>query len=146
MVGAGDKLLVYDPSDGSLTETLKSHKDVVYSVAYSKDGKKFASAGADKSVIIWSNKLEGLLKYSHGDSIQCLDFNPVTHQLASCSVTDYGFWSGEQKSVQKYKIPARINCCSWTNDGQYIAFGLANGTVSIRNKVKKIFVFYNAQF
>lgn len=28
----------------------------------------------------------------------------------------------------------RINCCAWTNDGQYLALGLANGTVSIRNK------------
>lgn len=27
-----------------------------------------------------------------------------------------------------------MNCCAWTNDGQYLALGLANGTVSIRNK------------
>lgn len=36
--------------------------------------------------------------------------------------------------MQKTKVPARINCCAWTKDGQYLALGLNNGTVSIRNK------------
>ncbi|XP_050096761.1 intraflagellar transport protein 122 homolog [Anopheles aquasalis] len=134
VAGAGDKVLVYDPIDGNLISTLKGHKDIVYCVAYAKDGKKFASGSADKTVIIWTIKLEGLLKYSHNDSIQCLSFNPISHQLASCAVSDFSFWSPEQKAVQKYKATARINACAWTNDGQYIALGLANGTISIRNK------------
>lgn len=54
--------------------------------------------------------------------------------MASCSISDFGFWSSEQKAVQKHKSIARINCCAWTYDGQYIALGLANGCVSIRNK------------
>lgn len=65
IVGAGDKVLVYEPNDGVLIETLKAHKDTVYCVAYAKDGKKFASGSADKTVIIWNTKLEGLLKYSY---------------------------------------------------------------------------------
>lgn len=64
IVGAGDKVLVYEPIEGVLIESLKAHKDTVYCVAYAKDGKKFASGSADKTVIIWSTKLEGLLKYS----------------------------------------------------------------------------------
>lgn len=64
IVAAGDKILVYDPVDGRLIESLKAHKDVVYCVNYAKDGKKFASGSADKTVIIWTNKLDGLLKYS----------------------------------------------------------------------------------
>lgn len=64
IIGAGDKVLVYEPNDGVLIETLKAHKDIVYCVAYAKDGKKFASGSADKTVIIWTTKLEGLLKYS----------------------------------------------------------------------------------
>ncbi|KAG5666409.1 hypothetical protein PVAND_014438 [Polypedilum vanderplanki] len=134
LVAAGDKVLVYDATDGNLIDTLKGHKDTVYCLAYSRDGKKFASGSADKTVIIWTHKLEGILKYSHNDGIQCLEFNPVTHQLASCTISDFAYWSSEQKNVQKYKIQTRINCCSWTIDGQYIALGLANGLVSIRNK------------
>ena len=55
--------------------------------------------------------------------------------MASCAIGDFAFWSPEQKNVQKYKSSARINCCSWTLDGQYIALGMANGVVSIRNKL-----------
>lgn len=63
-MASGDKVLVYEPADGSLLETLKGHKDTVFCVAYARDGKKFASGGLDKCVIIWTQKLEGLLKYS----------------------------------------------------------------------------------
>lgn len=64
VVGACDKVLVYEPNDGTLIETLTGHKDTVYAVSYACDGKKFASGGADKCVIVWTNKLDGILKYS----------------------------------------------------------------------------------
>uniref|UniRef100_A0A673UB11 Intraflagellar transport protein 122 homolog n=1 Tax=Suricata suricatta TaxID=37032 RepID=A0A673UB11_SURSU len=134
IVAAGNRLLVYDTSDGTLIQPLKGHKDTVYCVAYAKDGKRFASGSADKSVIIWTSKLEGILKYTHNDSIQCVSYNPITHQLASCSSSDFGLWSPEQKSVFKNKSSIKITCCSWTNDGQYLALGMFNGIISIRNK------------
>ncbi|XP_058701306.1 intraflagellar transport protein 122 homolog isoform X3 [Poecile atricapillus] len=134
IIAAGNRLLVYDTSDGTLIQPLKGHKDTVYCVAYAKDGKRFASGSADKSVIIWTSKLEGILKYTHNDSIQCVSYNPLTHQLASCSSGDFGLWSPEQKSVSKHKTSSKITCCSWTNDGQYLALGMFNGVVSIRNK------------
>ncbi|XP_028906907.1 intraflagellar transport protein 122 homolog [Ornithorhynchus anatinus] len=134
ILAAGNRLLVYDTSDGTLIQPLKGHKDTVYCVAYAKDGKRFASGSADKSVIIWTSKLEGILKYTHNDSIQCVSYNPITHQLASCSSSDFGLWSPEQKSVSKHKASSKITSCSWTNDGQYLALGMFNGVISIRNK------------
>lgn len=89
VVASGNQVLVYETSDGALIQPLKGdylkdfnynvlyfcnvilsfcilgHKDTVYCVCYAKDGKKFASGGADKSVIIWTSKLEGILKYSY---------------------------------------------------------------------------------
>ncbi|XP_025930636.1 intraflagellar transport protein 122 homolog isoform X3 [Apteryx rowi] len=111
IIAAGNRLLVYDTSDGTLIQPLKGHKDTVYCVAYAKDGKRFASGSADKSVIIWTSKLEGILKYTHNDSIQCVSYNPLTHQLASCSSSDFGLWSPEQKSVSKHKTSSKITCC-----------------------------------
>ncbi|XP_070558026.1 intraflagellar transport protein 122 homolog [Ptychodera flava] len=134
IVAAGNRVLVYDTNDGTLIQPLKGHKDTVYCVAYARDGKRFASGSADKSVIIWTAKLEGILKYTHNDAIQCLAYNPITHQLASCACSDFGLWSPEQKSVSKHKSSSRVTCCSWTNDGQYLALGLYNGCVSIRSK------------
>lgn len=67
-----------------------------------------------------------------------MQFNPISHQLLSCAITDIAFWSAEQKAVQKMKSGGRVNCCAWTKDGQYLAIGLAIGYVSIRNKVRSI--------
>lgn len=104
IVASGNRVLVYNTSDGSLLQPLKGHKDSVYCVTYCKNGLKFASGSSDKCVIIWSNKLDGLLKYSHSDAIQCLAFNPLSHQLVSCAISDFAFWSTEQKAVQKHKV------------------------------------------
>ncbi|XP_046605986.1 intraflagellar transport protein 122 homolog isoform X1 [Neodiprion virginianus] len=134
IVAAGSQVLVYETNDGALVQPLKGHKDVVYCVCYARDGKKFASGSADKSVIIWTSKLEGILKYSHSEAVQAMQFNPVSHQLLSCALSDIAFWSTEQKAVQKLKSGGRVNCCAWTKDGQYLAIGLALGYVSIRNK------------
>ena len=122
------------------------HKDSVYCVDYSRDGKRFASGGADKTIIIWTDKAQGILKYSHNDTIQKLVYNPVTQQLASCTASDFGLWSPEQKSVQKHKVPAKILCASWTNDGQFLALGMLNGHVTVRDKhgVEKVAIVRDA--
>jgi intraflagellar transport protein 122 len=134
LVAAGNRVLVYDATDGDLVHSLKGHKDSVFCVAYSKHGKKFASGGADKQVIIWTHKAEGILKYNHNESIQCLSYNPVTQQLASATASDLGLWSPEQKSVSKHKVSSKILSMSWTNDGLHLALGLFCGHVSIRDK------------
>lgn len=63
-MAAGARVLVYEPNEGTLIGALKGHKDTVFCVAYARDGKKFASGSQDKCVIVWTLKLEGLLKYS----------------------------------------------------------------------------------
>jgi len=123
VVAAGNRVLVYDAQEGDLIHSLKGHKDAVYCVAYSKQGKKFASGGADKQVIIWTDKAEGRLKYHHTDSIQCLAYNPVTQQLASGTASDFGLWSPEQKSVTKHKVSSKVLSLSWTPDGLHLALG-----------------------
>eukprot|EP00854_Cymbomonas_tetramitiformis_P014886 gene14886-17599_t len=134
VTGVGSRVLVYDAVDGDLLHSLKGHKDTVYCVAYSRDGKRFASGGADKTIIIWTHKAEGILKYSHNDAIQSLAYNPVTQQLASATAGDFGLWSPEQKSVAKHKVSSKILSMAWTNDGQYLALGQFNGNISIRDK------------
>ena len=147
VAGVGTRVLVYDAMDGDLLHSLKGHKDAVYCIAYSKDGKRFASGSADKNVIIWTSKAEGILKYSHDESIQSLCYNPVTQQLASATASDFGLWSPEQKSVTKQKVSSKVLCQAWTNDGQYLALGHYNGHVSIRDKagVEKVLIEKSAQ-
>ncbi|XP_068632692.1 intraflagellar transport protein 122 homolog [Battus philenor] len=135
IVGAGEKVMVYDPRDGALVQLLQAHKAAVHAVAYCGDGKKFASGSADKNVIIWTSKMEGVLKYSHNESIQCLAYNPVSLHLASCALSDFAFWSADVKAVQKYRVSGRITSCAWSPNGQFLAIGLAVGAVSLRSKL-----------
>ncbi len=133
LVAVGNRVMVYDAVEGVLQHQLRGHKDVIYALAYSRDGKRFASGGADRNIIIWTSKCEGILKYSHSEAVQCLAYNPITQQLASGTAGDFGLWSSEQKAVQKFKVTAKVLCCGWTNDGQYVALGQFNGHISIRD-------------
>eukprot|EP00731_Ephydatia_muelleri_P000623 Em0001g623a len=133
LVAAGTRILVYNVNEGNVVQALKGHKDTIYSLSYGRDG-IFASGGADKLVIIWSAQMEGILKYSHNDSVQCIAFSPVSGQLLSCASSDIGLWSSELKSVTKHKVSAKVCSCSWTNDGQFFAIGMYSGVVTIWTK------------
>jgi intraflagellar transport protein 122 len=86
-VAVASRVFIYDANTGEMVKqvrgkslvllTFLGHKEAVYCIAYSKDGQRFATGGADNAVVIWSNAGEGLLKYNHNDKIQCLSFNPV---------------------------------------------------------------------
>jgi intraflagellar transport protein 122 len=83
---------------------------------------------------VWSSGGQGLLKYSHATSIQAVAYNPVTQQLASVSEADLGLWSPEIRSVPKLPLTSRPLSLAWAPDGQCLAVGCEDGTVSLRDK------------
>ena len=139
--------MVYDAQDGSILKRLKGHKDTILCVTALING-GVASGGADNTVIIWNQKYEGVLKYTHSHSIQSLQQDPVTGLyssrflneneigiLVSCTSSEIGLWSSQVKSVNKIKVPSRALCVCWTRDGSHFAVGLYDGKVSIRSKL-----------
>lgn len=53
-VGSGDTIVcIWDVATGTLLEQLQGHKDSVYSVAFTSDGKGLVSGSLDKSVKYW---------------------------------------------------------------------------------------------
>ncbi|KAH6577809.1 hypothetical protein BASA50_009124 [Batrachochytrium salamandrivorans] len=131
---AGVEVLVYDATNGEVLRALKGHKDAVLCLC-PLQGNGFASGSADKHVIIWNNKWEGTLKYSHNDTIQSVSQNQVTGVVLSCTASDFGLWAPDIKAVNKTKVPSRILCSSWTLDGQHFALGLYSGNISIRSRI-----------
>ncbi len=74
--------IAFDEKDGSyatkLTGTLKGHTGGVASVAFSPDGKHFASGGADKQAILWDldkKERRPVLKDTFKDEIRCVAFS-----------------------------------------------------------------------
>ncbi|KAJ3323550.1 hypothetical protein HDV06_001574 [Boothiomyces sp. JEL0866] len=132
VAAAGSELLIYNAVEGNLIKALKAHKDSVICLSPLL-GDGFASGGADKQVIIWSNVFQGILKYSHSDTIQSISQNPITGVVLTCTGSDFGLWTPDVKAVPKTKVPSKICCSSWSPDGQQFAIGLYNGHISIRS-------------
>lgn len=83
---------------------------------------------------MWTYELSQKYTYTHADSVQALAFNPVSPAvLASCSTVDFAIWTMPSSSLRKIKVPAKILCAAWTTDGQYLAIGMLNGLVSLRD-------------
>ncbi|KAF7490105.1 Intraflagellar transport protein -like protein [Sarcoptes scabiei] len=134
LIAVENKIHVHEADTGTLIQTLKGHKDTILVISFANDGKRFATGSIDKQVIIWTHKWEAILKYTHNESVRCLQFNPCSYQILSCTNSDLGLWSPEQKNVSKIKISNPINCCCWNDDGVIFALGHNNGLVSIRFK------------
>lgn len=134
LAACGKYVHVYSAYDGSLIKPLEGHTMPVTCITCSRDGKYIATGGLDKQVIIWNTSLNGILKFAHSEPIKRVAFNPVTHHLASVTMRDFGFWFAECKQVEKFQSAEKINCAAWSTDGHYLALGLQDGSVSIRNR------------
>uniref|UniRef100_A0A1I7UIF1 Intraflagellar transport protein 122 homolog n=1 Tax=Caenorhabditis tropicalis TaxID=1561998 RepID=A0A1I7UIF1_9PELO len=132
LLAADNKVYLFDVIEGGLMQSLKGHKDLVYTVAWAADGELFASGGADKVVILWNEKHEGTLRYSHTDVIQCMMFNPVNQILLTCALNEFGLWSTANKNVVKQRSVVRCCCCAWNTDGSIYAIGHGDGTIALR--------------
>ena len=134
MVAVGDRVFIYNALNGEVIDSKRAHKDVVYALAYSKDGQRWASGGADHNVVVWSAEGVGLLKYSHQAKVQALCFNPVLQSLASCTDNDFGLWQTEGQNVNKFATGSKCLSCDWSPDGQILAIALYNGKILLRDK------------
>jgi WD40 repeat protein len=72
------QIRLYDFASGRLKALLKGHTDVIFSLAFSPDGKRLISGSADKTAILWDVERRALLHRleGHRDFIFGVAFTP----------------------------------------------------------------------
>ncbi len=78
------KIYVYDLLKGKALATPDLHYDAVNSICFSSDNEIFASASADRSIILWDTRTRKSIRrmFSRSFRFECLAFDPTGTHLA----------------------------------------------------------------
>ena len=104
--GVSGELVLIDAVTGQILKTLEGHRDYVYHVAFSPDGKRLASCGYDRQIRVWdvaSGKPTGVFK-EHTEAVYAVAFSPDGTLLASAAADrSVKIWDVKQ-GVRLYTI------------------------------------------
>jgi WD40 repeat protein len=139
--GSFQELKLWDTATGALRQTLTGFADRVTSIAFSADGKYFATGGGaateDGEVKLFEaagGKLLLDVKNGHSDTVFGVSFSPDGTKLASC---------GADKFVKVWEVPTgkllksfeghtnHVMDVGWKPDGKFLASGGADNNVKI---------------
>ncbi len=82
LVIVGDAILIYRADTDELLHTIRGyHKENIYCIAVSRNGERIATGGVDKKVIIWTPDFKPKAKYQCNDTVQCMEFDPLTGKV-----------------------------------------------------------------
>ena len=103
--------------------TWPAHKDSIYALSLRPDGKRFASAGADKVIRLWdtSNHTETSKLEAHTGHILALAFNPEGTMLVSGGADKVvNFWetTNWHQAITLNNHPAPVTALAWTADSK----------------------------
>lgn len=123
---------------------LEKHQAAVYSVIFSPDGQLIASASADNTIKIWSQRGKWLATLSgHKDVVNSISFSPDGQRLVSGSQDNtIKLWSREGKLLSTFKAQSPdtqgVNSVSFSPNGQIIASASNDQTVKLWSRDGKL--------
>lgn len=118
-----------------LLQTLESHTDRVWTVAWNPSGTILASSGGDKRIRLWARQGEDLkwnlvsiLDNSHDKTIRRLSWSPCGQYIASASfdstICMWKFNQLDQTWSNIYNLEgheSEVKSVAWSSDGNYLA-------------------------
>jgi len=119
-------------ADGKSGSTWPAHKDSIYAFCLSPDGKRLATAGADKVIKLWdmsTQKEAGKLE-AHSGHVLALTFNPDGTMLVSAGADKVlNFWetTNWHQAITLNNHPAPVTAMCWTADGKSLTTACEDG-------------------
>jgi WD40 repeat protein len=128
------------PGEAALLYTYRGHSSLVWSAAWSPDGKRIASASSDKTVQVW-NAADGTLLYTytgHSDTVYAVTWSPDSRRIASASYDQTvqvwdattGYYPTTYAGHSSW-----VWTVAWSPDGRRIASGGGDQTVQVWDAV-----------
>ena len=134
----GNTIRLWEVATGQCIKELNGHKDWVYSVVFSPDGRILASSSEDMSIRIWDTSTYQCLQtlHEHTGRVRCLAFSPDSRILFSGS-DDQTIRIWDTNSGQCLKTMQgnadRVRCLAFSPDGAILASDTQDENIRLWN-------------
>jgi WD40 repeat protein len=127
-------IVLLDVESGHVLKTLSAHEGRVYGLAFSRDGKKFASSGEDKKIVFWDfSRLEREGAVEDNGEVLSVAFSPNGETLASGNVNrEVALWNVAKRERLGSPLLGHTNrvfSVAFSPDGKTLVSGSYDKTI-----------------
>jgi serine/threonine protein kinase/WD40 repeat protein len=130
----GGDITIWDAATGQLVTRWSGHKDTVWDITASPDGRMAATASNDARAIIWDPATGSILHtLQHENGVSRVIFSPDSHQLLAADITGIlHLWdTASGQELQQFIGAARIIFMQFSPDGRYIVDSSSDNNVYV---------------
>ncbi|GAB5517352.1 WD40 repeat domain-containing protein [Rhodopirellula baltica] len=142
LTGGYGQATLFHVADGSVLKELVGHRDVLYAAVFSPDGKRIATAGYDRKILIWDTSTGEVVQelLGHNGAIFGLAFSPDgTLLISACADETVKVWevATGQRLDTLSQPEGEVNRVLFSKDGRWMLAGGADNRLRVWKLVSK---------